>query len=213
MTYTPATGLIHDVTLTVTANDHGATGSGGALDSAPQPVPLDLVPDGLPASHANLIVNGGFETGDFSGWKLGNGTGHAIGINFLVGSERSEHHGSGDMAHHGLGEALFGGIGGDVTLSQSVATNANEHYTVDFWLMNDTAASPGKHGFGGNDFSASWNGVALMPTIVNADKSSGYTEYQFDVTGAAGHSTLEFSARNDDGFLESRRRVGARRRA
>jgi VCBS repeat-containing protein len=200
VTYTPATGLIHDVTLTATANDHGATGSGGALDSTPKPVPLDLVPDGLPASHANLIVNGGFETGDFSGWKLGNGTGHAIGINFLVGSEHSEHHGSGDMAHHGLREALFGGTGGDVTLSQSVATNANEHYTVDFWVMNDTAASPGKHGLGGNDFSASWNGVALMPTIVNADKSSGYTEYQFDVTGAADHSTLEFSARNNDGY-------------
>ena len=39
-----------------------------------------------------------------------------------------------------------------------------------------------------------------MPTIVNADKSDGYTEYQFDVTGAAGHSTLEFSARNDHGY-------------
>ncbi len=200
VTYTPATGLIHDVTLTVTANDHGATGSGGALDSAPQPVPLDLVPDGLPASHTNLIVNGGFETGDFSGWKLGNGSGHAIGFNFLVGSEHSENHDSGDMAHHGLKEALFGGIGGDVTLSQSVATNANEHYTVDFWVMNDTSASPREHGSGANDFSASWNGVALMPTIVNADKSDGYTEYQFDVIGAAGHSTLEFSARNDHGY-------------
>ena len=117
VTYTPATGLIHDVTLTVTANDHGATGSGGALDSAPQPVLLDLVPDGLPASHANLIVNGGFETGDFSGWKLGkSATSHAIGFNFLVGSEHAENHDSGDMAHHGLREALFGGIGGDVTL-------------------------------------------------------------------------------------------------
>jgi hypothetical protein len=38
-----------------------------------------------------------------------------------------------------------------------------------------------------------------MPTIVNADKATGYTEYQFDVTGTADHSTLEFSARNDDG--------------
>ncbi len=204
VTYTPATDLIHDVTLTVTANDHGATGSGGALDSALQPVPLDLVPDGLPASHANLIVNGGFETGDFSGWKLGNDIGHsnAIGINFLVGSARAENQGAGDMAHHGLGEALFGGIGDDATLSQSqsVATNANEHYTVDFWVMNDTSASPGENGAGSNDFSASWNGTALMPTIINADQSSSYTEYQFDVAGVAGHSTLEFSARNDDGF-------------
>jgi VCBS repeat-containing protein len=204
VTYTPATGLIHDVTLVVTANDHGATGSGGALESAPQPVLLDLVPDDLPASHANLIVNGGFETGDFSGWKLGNdiGNSNVIGINFLVGSERAGNQGAGDMAHHGLAEALFGGIGGDVTLSQSqsVATNANEHYTVDFWVMNDTSASPGEHGSGANDFSASWNGVSLMPTIVNANQSSSYTEYQFDVIGAAGHSTLEFSARNDDGY-------------
>ncbi|MEO6841518.1 MAG: VCBS domain-containing protein [Bradyrhizobium sp.] len=204
VTYTPATGLIHDVTLTVTANDHGATGAGGAMDSAPQPVLLDLVSDGLPASHANLIVNGGFETGDFSGWRLGSdiGDSNAIGINFLVGSVRAENQGSGDMAHHGQAEALFGGIGDDVTLSQSqtVATNANEHYTVDFWVMNDTSASSGEDGRGSNDFSASWNGSALMPTIVNADQSSSYTEYQFDVTGVAGHSTLEFSARNDDGY-------------
>jgi hypothetical protein len=39
-----------------------------------------------------------------------------------------------------------------------------------------------------------------MPTIVNANQSSSYTEYQFDVTGVAGHSTLEFSARNDKGY-------------
>jgi hypothetical protein len=198
VTYTPATDLIHDVTLTVTANDHGATGSGGALDSAPQPLLLDLVPDGLPASHANLIVNGGFETGDFPEWSRGNhaGNDHARGIDFLISSAHAGNPVTGDMAHHGMGEALFGGIG--ATLSQTLATNANEHYTVDFWLMNNISASSSGDGSGSNDFSASWNGVSLMPTIVNTDKS-GYTEYQFDVTGAAGHSTLEFSARNDGG--------------
>jgi VCBS repeat-containing protein len=204
VTYTPATGLIQDVTLIVTANDHGATGSGGPMDSVPQPVLLDFVPDHMPTSHGNLVVNGGFETGDFSGWSLGNdaGKGNTIGINFLVGSASAENQGSGDMAHHGLAEALFGGIGDDVTLSQSqtVATNAGEHYTVDFWVMNDTSASPGENGAGANDFSASWNGVALMPTIVDAARSSSYTEYEFNVTGVAGHSTLEFSARNDDGY-------------
>ena len=43
-----------------------------------------------------------------------------------------------DAPHTGPHEALFGGTGGeDDTLSQTVATTAGQHYTVDFWLMND----------------------------------------------------------------------------
>ena len=42
--YTPAPNGASDVTLTVTANDNGATGSGGALNSVVQTVLLDVVP-------------------------------------------------------------------------------------------------------------------------------------------------------------------------
>jgi hypothetical protein len=153
------------------------------MNSASAPVLLDIVPDGPVPSHANLIANGGFENGDFSDWHVGNAAG-ARGVSFQIAS---------DMVHHGEYEVEIGGIGADVTLSQTVATSAGQHYTLDFWLMNDASSSEA------NDFSATWNGVSLMPKIVDANPSSGYTEYQFDVIGAANASTLEFSARNDHG--------------
>ena len=79
-----------------------------------------------------------------------------------------------------------------MTLSQTVATTAGEHYTVDFWVMQDQPP------IGGDDFSASWNGTTLT-SLVDVGQQSGYTEYQFDVTGAAGSdsSTLKFSANNE----------------
>ena len=187
VTYTPATNSIQDVTLEVTANDHGATGSGGAMNSAQQPVQLDLVSNGSAPSHASLIANGGFENGDFSGWRVGE-TNHPAGVNFVIGN---------DMPHHGVDEVQIGGVGADVTLSQTVTTSVGQHYTLDFWLMNDESTSDG--GSTANDFSATWNGVSLMPKIVDAVQGTGYTEYQFDVIGTGGPSTLEFSARNDSG--------------
>jgi hypothetical protein len=56
---------------------------------------------------------------------------------------------------------------------------------------------------GGNDFSASWNGTTLM-SLTDVGHQSNYTEYQFDVTGAAGSSssTLEFSGSNGNGFWD-----------
>jgi hypothetical protein len=144
-----------------------------------------------PDHSSNLIVNGGFETGDFTGWTAGgdNASGTAV-----VGPTSNLD----DAPNHGANLALLAGVGDDVTLSQTLATSAGEHYTVDFWLMNDWPANPAEGR--GNDFGATWNGTALMPTIVNADQGNGYTEYQFNVTATGNQSTLEFSARNDGGY-------------
>ena len=146
-----------------------------------------------PAHSGNLIVNGGFETNDFTGWTVGGD--NAGGNHAEVGTGANQN--LGDAPNHGLAEALLGGSGGDVTLSQTIATTAGEHYTVDFWLMND--ASGNSNNSFGNDFSATWNGVAL--TTLTTDPGSTYTEYQFDVVGAANatQSTLQFSAQTGTG--------------
>ena len=136
---------------------------------------------------ANLIVNGGFETYDFTGWTIG-GT---VATSDSVVVAPHEFDFSNDVPHTGSHEALVGSQGEEMTLSQTVATTAGEHYTVDFWVMQDQPP------IGGDDFSASWNGTTLT-SLVDVGQQSGYTEYQFDMTGAAGSgsSTLEFSANN-----------------
>jgi hypothetical protein len=166
----------------------GVSGSSASHDQA-----VLLTYSTASTAPANLIVNGGFETNDLTGWTTG-------GDNPSVSAVSASYQNN-DAPHHGAQEALIGGFTNDVTLSQSVATTAGQHYTVDFWLMNDAAANPAGDG-STNDFSATWNGTALMPTILNADAGSGYTEYQFDVTGAAGESTLQFAAQNTNGHWD-----------
>jgi hypothetical protein len=45
-----------------------------------------------------------------------------------------------------------------------------------------------------------WNGVLAAPAIVDTGQLGNYTHYTFDVVGSAGQSTLEFDARDDNGY-------------
>jgi hypothetical protein len=77
----------------------------------------------------NLIVNGGFETGDFTGWTT---TPAASGSFFGVVNNGVPFLHSGNYAamFHGETEDSFDSI------SQTLATVPGLTYTVDFWLSN-----------------------------------------------------------------------------
>ena len=129
----------------------------------------------------NLVVNGGFETGDFTGWTLsGNVAPTQWGPQTFITNN----------AQSGQDAAGLGSVGSDGTLSQNIQTTAGQHYTLDFWLANE--------GGGPNDFTAKWNGQTLL-ALVNAS-AQGYTEYTYDVVGTAGTSNLEFDFRQDPSF-------------
>jgi Bacterial Ig-like domain len=121
----------------------------------------------------NLVVNGGFETGNFTGWTIG-----TYQPDQTIITTNSE---SGNYA------AALGPAGGDGSLSQNIPTTAGQQYTLDFWLANMSTAT--------DDFSIKWNGVTVF-SLVNAP-AQPYTEHIFTVTGAAGSSTLEFDYRQD----------------
>src|SRR5262245_34588467 len=71
------------------------------------------------------VVNGGFETGDFSGWTLSGNTTFSS-----VTSDRF-------YVHSGRFGAALGPIGSDGLLSQTLSTTIGATYQVSFWLDNN----------------------------------------------------------------------------
>jgi hypothetical protein len=137
---------------------------------------------GQPSSGGqNLVVNGSFESGNYTGWTLG-GNYKPLSYGdqtFIV-----------TAAESGKYAAALGSVTADGTLSQDVQTTAGQQYTVSFWLANQSG--------GPNDFTVTWNGQTLLAL---ANKSAqGYTQYSYTATGTAGTSHLEFDARQDPSY-------------
>ena len=131
------------------------------------------------AAHANLVTNGGFETGDLSGWSQFGNTG-------FTGAAGSPYN------HTGSFGAAFGPVGSTGGVSQSLATVAGATYTVNFWLYND-GGTP-------NIFSWAWDGTTqAAPNLVNA-AGFGYTEYTFNVTASGASTDLAFTFQQNPAY-------------
>ncbi len=104
-----------------------------------------LIITGLPLCAGNLLTNGGFETGDFTSWVTGG--------NFEDTSVVSGAFYVFTGAQEGSSYAVLGPVGGDATLSQTIADSVGS-YTFSFWV-NAVGDVP-------SDFSASWNGTKML---------------------------------------------------
>jgi hypothetical protein len=129
------------------------------------------------ASAAELVANGGFETGDFSSWSLTGNTGFAGVTNNPV--------------HSGQYAFFDGAVGSLGVLSQTVATVAGQSYDFSFWLRSD-GGTP-------NTFTASLGGVSLIAPLVNAS-AFGFTQFSGTIVAASNNASLSFSFRNDPGY-------------
>jgi hypothetical protein len=134
------------------------------------------------AAHADPIINnGGFESGDFSGWTL-------------IGSENNFV--ATDYVHEGTFTAYFGEPGAAASISQSLATQAGHTYLVKFWLKN----------FGGmTDNSETANIFEMFvggdsAFILNNKAPTDYAEFEVQFTAGADDSELMFSFQHDDAF-------------
>ena len=145
-----------------------------------------LVAAGLGAARpaiANLVVNGGFETGDFSGWTQ---SGRLDSTLVTSGG-----YGFPGIPHSGGFFAALGPVGGDGFLSQDLATTPGASYHVSYDLGSDGAMP--------NDFSASFGGQSIFST--QSIPRQGYQLYSFDILATSNVSTLRFGFQNSPGFL------------
>lgn len=129
------------------------------------------------ASAAELIVNGGFETGDFTGWT-------ATDVSYPVFV-------SPDIVHSGDFAAKVAGFSyGPDTLEQDVADVAGQSYTLSFWRWMDPALP--------NGIDVTWNGVSIHSEVDN-DAQAGFEQFTATVTGH-GLDALVFTSYNDPAF-------------
>jgi len=137
-------------------------------------------------AKANLITNGGFETGDFTGWTLINGN---IGGNCnVVGTL------GGNSPHSGNFQAVFvpGHEPGNnfVGISQTLTTTPSTIYTVDFWA-NATASG---------SLSVSWGGSTVFSHLFPG-ATGGYSEFTFNVTASSASTDLSFVVSDSSGLF------------
>jgi PEP-CTERM motif len=132
-----------------------------------------------PAKASPIVVNGGFETGDYTGWTLSGNTGF-IGVTS-----------SAPYVHSGTFGSQMGAVGSDTDMSQTLATTPGALYNLTFWLYND-GGSP-------NDFSVRFGGVSYF-SLVDAG-GQPYTQVTLHNLLATGSSTsLEFLVRQDPAY-------------
>lgn len=130
-------------------------------------------------TRANLIVNPGFETGDFTGWTFTPGPSSGSGVS--NGNPRS---------------GTYAAVLDDTTgpppieeLSQTVATTPGSFYDVSFWLFNSASG-------GSRSFIASFAGTTVA---LGGSPSFPYTEFAFSVQATGSSSVLDFRDFNNGG--------------
>jgi len=131
------------------------------------------------------VVNGDFETGDFTGWTL---SGDFSNSGVFSGAP---------SAQSGTYGASFGPVETTGEISQTLATVAGTHYTLDFWLQAelDALGNPDS-----NSFVATWGG-ATVKSLLNSPVF-GYTHMTFDVIATGASTVLGFTFRNDPSFWD-----------
>ncbi|MFL6531442.1 MAG: VPDSG-CTERM sorting domain-containing protein [Chthoniobacterales bacterium] len=142
---------------------------------------LAFAPLGL---AANLITNGGFETGDLTGWTF---TPAAGGSSLTLGNFSE---GSGNF------NAKFGATGTtDDVLSQTIATIPGQFYQLSLFFFVSQGMPANNH------YSIVFAGVTLL-FATDANAGGGSPSF-IPIMATSNFSTFSFSARNRPGtFLD-----------
>jgi hypothetical protein len=136
----------------------------------------------LTVESQQLVQNGGFETGTFSGWTE---SGRHSALEELLVSTNPQ------VVHSGNYGAALGAPSSLGYLSQTLTTTPGQLYMLSFWLSSN-GETP-------NQFTASWNGNTLfdesdIPALV-------WTNCVYEVSATSSSTVLQFGGMDQPWFL------------
>ena len=134
-----------------------------------------LLVAGTPVQAVELVTNGGFETGNLTG--------------FTDTSDPTTAFVSATAAHTGKYGYFNAMAGVDGILAQTVATRRNFTYVYSFYLVSDGTMP--------NDVTVKLGDTVLL-ALTNA-AGFGYTQFTGDVVADRDNAALTFAFRNDNG--------------
>ena len=146
----------------------------------------------------STLQNGGFETGDFTGWTLvGDAASGGIVYDGVEDASFTTTAGGVSYVHSGAFGAVLGESGILATLSQSVTSLPGQRYWLSFWLRNPVAGVR-------EVFNVNWstNGAAFTKLYgVTSPPAFTWTNLSLVVTATGAGSTLQFAAENDQDYF------------
>jgi hypothetical protein len=143
----------------------------------------------------NLVQNGGFETGDFTGWTL-----DETGGPFSFVDDGS---GTGFSPHSGNFFAALGDTSGLGTLSQTLPTPTNQTYLLSLWIYSPNVfdASGGQiNSSTPNQFEVIWNGTTLF-NHADLPQFNFWSNLVFVATATKTNTVLQFDEEDQPYFL------------
>ena len=133
-----------------------------------------------------LVLDGGFEAGDFAYWNL---SGASAAMDSFV--DDGTYYGPPATPYDGFFFANLGSSSDLDYLAQVLPTQAGQPYLLSFWWLSVNMG----YGTVPNEFAVSWNGATVMD--VSDVGAFDWTQQQFVVQGASTSTVLEFVINND----------------